>query len=189
MSSRMLVVGLGNPGPRYQNTPHNLGFEVVDLLASECRMTWSPESCLAGIASGRLGEIDLVLAKPQTYVNRSGSAVAAALERYALSVEDLVVVCDDLALPLGRIRIRGRGSSGGHNGLKSVIESLGRSDFIRVRLGISPAFAIVDAAEYVLSPIVSELRPAVQEMVTQGKEAVKMISSQGLLPAMNRFNR
>jgi PTH1 family peptidyl-tRNA hydrolase len=114
--------------------------------------------------------------------------VSAALEQLSFSVEDLLVVCDDLALLLGHIRIRGKGSSGGHNGLKSIIESIDSADFARVRLGILPETEIEDATEYVLRPIPLELREPVEKMIERGKEAVKMVGGQGLLPAMNHFN-
>jgi PTH1 family peptidyl-tRNA hydrolase len=188
MSARKLVVGLGNPGQKYQDTPHNLGFEVVDRLASENRMVWSPGDCAAWVADGEVEGTAFVLLKPWTYMNLSGRSVGAALEQFSFSTDDLVVVCDDLALPLGKIRIRGKGSAGGHNGLRSIIESIDRTDFVRVRLGILPEFEIEDATEYVLRPIPCELREPVEKMIDRGKEAVKMIGGQGLLPAMNHFN-
>jgi peptidyl-tRNA hydrolase, PTH1 family len=188
MGAKKLVVGLGNPGPRYRNTPHNLGFEVVNLLASECGSSWRIGERQVEIAEARHEGVDFLLAKPQTFMNLSGKAVVAVLGRFSFSMADLIVVCDDLALPLGKIRIRGRGSAGGHNGLKSIIESAGDSGFVRVRLGILPEFEVTDAAGYVLAPIPLELLPTVLEMIARGKEPVKMIGSQGLLPAMNRFN-
>ena len=188
MSARKLVVGLGNPGQKYHNTPHNLGFEVVDRLAFENRMVWSSGDCSAWVADGEVEGTAFVLMKPWTYVNLSGRSVSAALKQFSFSVEDLLVVCDDLALPLGHIRIRGKGSSGGHNGLKSIIESIDSADFTRIRLGILPEAEIEDATEYVLRPIPLELREPVEKMIERGKEAVKMVGGQGLLPAMNHFN-
>ena len=188
MHSRKLVVGLGNPGLKYKHTPHNLGFEVVDLLAAEGKLVWESGICSAWVAQGLVRDLDLILIKPRTYMNLSGRCVSGALERFSFSVEDLVVICDDLALPFGKIRIRGKGSAGGHNGLKSIIESIGSDSFVRVRLGVLPEFEIPDAAEYVLAPIPGALRGAVPEMIEKGREAVKMIASKGLLSAMNQFN-
>ena len=118
MHSRKLVVGLGNPGLKYKHTPHNLGFEVVDLLAAEGKLVWESGICSAWVAQGLVRDLDLILIKPRTYMNLSGRCVSGALERFSFSVEDLVVICDDLALPFGKIRIRRKGSAGGHNGLK-----------------------------------------------------------------------
>jgi peptidyl-tRNA hydrolase, PTH1 family len=188
MGARKLVVGLGNPGLQYRNTPHNLGFEVVNLLASECGSSWRMGEQRVEIAEARHEEVNFLLVKPQTFMNLSGEAVLAVLGRFSFSMADLIVVCDDLALPLGKIRIRRRGSAGGHNGLKSIIESAGDSGFVRVRLGILPEFEVTDAANYVLSPIPLELRTSVSDMIARGKEAVKMIGSQGVIAAMNRFN-
>lgn len=188
MSSRKLVVGLGNPGLKYQDTPHNLGFAVLDRLASGMGSSWRSESCAALVAEGQFVGASVVLLKPQTYMNACGRSVSLALQRFSGSVEDLLVVSDDLALPWGKIRIRGSGGAGGHNGLKSIIESVGSGEFARVRLGILPETPIADAAEYVLSPIPQEIREIAAEMVERGTEAVKLVSQSGLLAAMNRFN-
>lgn len=188
MSSRMLVVGLGNPGSQYRQTPHNLGFEVLDDLATRLQARWKPGECHALVALAEKEETAWVLVKPQTWMNLSGRAVKSALDEFGFALSELVVACDDLALPFGRIRIRPRGGAGGHNGLKSVIESLESSEFARVRLGILPGAAIADAAKYVLSPIGRELEKLGSTMVEQASQAVFMIAHQGLLPAMNYFN-
>jgi PTH1 family peptidyl-tRNA hydrolase len=188
MLFRKVVIGLGNPGMEYQNTPHNLGFDVVDLLVSRSGGSWKTEECSALTTRMSLGEFDILLAKPQTFMNLSGKAVAELMEKYEISVDDCIVVCDDLALPFGKIRVRGQGSSGGHKGLESIIEWLNSSEFTRVRLGIAPAFEVQDAAGYVLSPISRELRDLSEQMVRQGKEAVEMICSSGLQATMNKFN-
>ena len=185
---KKVVVGLGNPGRHYQNTPHNLGFEVVDLLASESGASWKTKECFALTTRMSLGDFDILLVKPQTFMNLSGRCVAELRTRYQLSVGDFIVVCDDLALRFGQIRIRGRGSSGGHKGLESIIEWLSSSEFTRVRLGIAPGFEVLDAASYVLSPISEEFRDVSEQMIRQGKEAVEMICSLGLQAAMNKFN-
>lgn len=188
MILRKIVVGLGNPDEEYHSTPHNLGFEVVDLLVAEGNSRWVVSDCLAMTARLELGDYQLILAKPQTYMNLSGKSVACLMEEFSAPVGDLIVTCDDLALPFGKIRVRGRGSSGGHRGLESIIEWLNSDEFIRVRLGIAPELPIVDASQYVLSPIRDELRELADLMIHQSREAIKMIVLSGLHMTMNRFN-
>jgi len=188
MIARMLVVGLGNPGLQYRQTPHNLGFEVLDDLAAKLQARWARRECHALVALAEREQIDWVLVKPQTWMNLSGRAVKSALDQYDLAINKLLVVCDDLALPFGKIRIRARGGAGGHNGLKSIIESVGSNEFVRVRLGILPGFEIPDAAEYVLSPVSEEFGTLASAMVEQGSNAALMIATQGLVSAMNYFN-
>jgi len=188
MSSRILVVGLGNPGSQYRETPHNLGFEVLDDLAAKLQTRWSLQECHALVAMAEREQIEWVLVKPQTWMNLSGRAVKSALEQLGFALSELLVVCDDLALPFGKIRIRTKGSAGGHNGLKSIIEHTESSEFARVRLGILPELGVSDAAEYVLSPISEEFEKLALTMVEQAGKAVVMIGQQGLLPAMNYFN-
>jgi peptidyl-tRNA hydrolase, PTH1 family len=189
MTRKKLVVGLGNPGPRYAKTPHNLGFEVVDLLAANLGAIrkWQ-EVEKSRISWCSLEDWELLLAKPQTYMNLSGEAVESLCHLFSFPVSDLIVVCDDLALPAGSIRIRSQGSAGGHNGLKSIIEVLAREDFIRVRLGIAPDVAISEAAEYVLAPISDCFREEFDRLIVRGKEAVKVICLEGVTAAMNQFN-
>jgi PTH1 family peptidyl-tRNA hydrolase len=184
----MLVVGLGNPGSQYRQTPHNLGFDVLDKLAAKLQVPWNRRECHGLVAVAERDQREWVLIKPQTWMNLSGRAVRSALEQFGFALNELLVVCDDLALPFGRIRIRAKGSAGGHNGLKSIIEYAGSSEFARVRLGILPEVGISDAAEYVLSPIGESLAKLAETMVEQGSSAVVMIAQQGLLPAMNYFN-
>ena len=183
-----LVVGLGNPGQRYARTPHNAGFAVVDQLASAGGSGWRSDPCLARVATVGLSGTSLLLAKPQTYVNLSGRAVSLLLSEYRLSLDDLVVICDDLALPMGRLRIRARGGDGGHNGLKSIIEALATREFTRVRLGVAPEEDIPDAAEFVLAPVPSHCAAAFRQVVLKGAEAVESICQSGVDHAMNRFN-
>ena len=184
----MLVVGLGNPGWEYRRTPHNLGFEVLDELAEKLNTQWAPEGCNALVALAKREQMDWTLVKPQTWMNLSGRAVKSALERFSFSLSELLVICDDLALPFGKIRIRAKGTAGGHNGLKSIIEHTDSSEFARVRLGILPELGVSDAAEYVLTPIGEEFEKLALKMVQQAANAVVMIGQQGLLPAMNSFN-
>jgi peptidyl-tRNA hydrolase, PTH1 family len=188
MLLRWIVVGLGNPGIQFQNTPHNLGFEVVNLLATEKGAHWRLEDSDALVTEIRIAESEMILAKPQTLMNLSGRSVVSLLEKFGLFARDLIVTCDDLALPFGKIRVRGHGRSGGHKGLESIIEELDSNEFIRVRLGIGPGNEPFDAATYVLQPIASELRDQAIQMTTQGKEAVKTICFSGLHTAMNQFN-
>lgn len=184
----MLVVGLGNPGSQYRQTPHNLGFEVLDMLASQHQARWALRECQALVALAERDQMEWVLVKPQTWMNLSGRAVKSALEQFRFALSELLVVCDDLALPFGKIRIRAKGSAGGHNGLKSIIEHTESSEFARVRLGILPELGVSDAAEYVLSPIREEFQKLALTAVEQACKAVVMIGEQGLLPAMNCFN-
>jgi PTH1 family peptidyl-tRNA hydrolase len=184
----MLVVGLGNPGSQYRQTPHNLGFEVLDDLAVKLQAPWALGGCGALVALAEREGVQWVLVKPQTWMNLSGRAVKAALEQFGFALSELLVVCDDLALPFGKIRIRAKGGAGGHNGLKSTIEQVGSNEFARVRLGILPELAVLDAAEYVLSPIGEPFEKLTLTMVEQAGKAVVMIAQQGLLPAMNYFN-
>lgn len=184
-----LIVGLGNPGKRYTHTPHNAGFAVVDQLASASKSSWRPDPCLALVTTVHLSRAALLLAKPQTYMNRSGQSVSLLLSEYRLSLDDLVIICDDLALPFGRIRVRARGGDGGHNGLGSIIEAVATREFTRVRLGMAPAHQVLDAAEYVLSPVPPHWSEAFGQMILRGKEAVESICLSGVAEAMNRFNQ
>ena len=184
-----LVVGIGNPGQHYAYTPHNAGFSVVDQLVSAGRSGWRLDSCLALVATVGLSGTSLLLAKPQTYVNLSGRSVSLLLSKYRLSLDDLVVICDDLTLPFGRLRIRARGGDGGHNGLKSIIEALDTREFIRVRLGMAPEEEIPDAAKFVLTPVPPHCTEAFRQMILKGAEAVKVIYLAGVEESMNRFNR
>lgn len=188
MDLRKIVVGLGNPGMHYRATPHNLGFEVVDLLAAEAGEDWIKGGCRALTLVTKLGDLELVLAKPQTYMNLSGQAISQLLEKYLVGASDLVVVCDDLALPFGKIRIRAQGSAGGHLGLESIIEALGHTQFTRVRLGVGLETGVEDAAEYVLSSIDGSMKEITAQMVARGKDAVKAVCLIGVKAAMNLFN-
>jgi PTH1 family peptidyl-tRNA hydrolase len=184
-----LIVGLGNPGIEYAWTPHNLGFLVVDKLAENAGIRVSrPEAkSLAGI--GQIAGQQVVLAKPQTMMNLSGLAVGELVRRAGCEPSDVIVLCDDIALPWGMIRVRERGSAGGHNGLKSVIGALGTMEFPRVRLGVQPDEFRGDLKEYVLRQIRRDEEDLVAEEIELGAEAVKVILAEGTQAAMNRFNR
>src|ERR1039458_3957410 len=184
-----LIVGLGNPGIEYAWTPHNLGFLVVDMLAEEAGIRVSrPESkSLAGI--GQIAGQDVGLAKPPPMVILSVLAVSELVRRAGGQPSDVIVLCDDIALPWGMIRVRERGSAGGHNGLKSVISALGSMEFPRVRLGVQPEEFRGDLKEYVLRQIRRDEEDLVAEEIEQGAEAVKVILAEGTQAAMKRFNR
>jgi len=184
-----LIVGLGNPGYEYHLTPHNLGFMAVDRLAETCGVEIARREGQALIASTELEGEQVVLAKPQTYMNLSGMAVARLLEKLDLPVGDLIVLVDDVDLPLGSLRIRPHGSAGTHNGMKSVIGALQADEFGRVRMGAGPARPIEDLVSYVLRPFRKADLEVVADLLEQANEAVKVILKEGIPRAMNRFNR
>lgn len=183
------MVGLGNPGEEYENTPHNLGFRVVDLLAERhsIRVTRKDSKALTGI-----GEIEgkaVMLAKPQTFMNLSGTSVAPLMEKHSLTPADLILVYDELDLPRGELRIKPRGSAAGHKGPTSVIAGLGTQEFVRVRLGINPGREIREGAEYLLSPIKCSQQKETEELVGRGADAVASLIAEGVEKSMTKFNR
>jgi len=182
------IVGLGNPGRAYAWTRHNLGFLVVDRLAQEAGISVNRIECDALIGRGRIAGAAVLLVKPQTFMNRSGKAVACLLSTYGLRPADVVVVVDDLTLPLGTLRWRRRGRAGGHNGLKSIIEEIGTTDFPRLRLGIRPDRPPADTVEFVLSEISPEERPTVEAMIGCAVAAMTVFLRDGIEAAMSRFN-
>ncbi|HEY7615312.1 MAG TPA: aminoacyl-tRNA hydrolase [Terriglobales bacterium] len=178
-----LIVGLGNPGIEYQSTPHNLGFETVDCIANECGVEVRNRQCHALTARAVIGSEPVLLAKPETFMNLSGMAVRQLVEKYEIKPETgLIVIYDELDLPLGSIRIRERGRSAGHNGMKSVIGALGTQEFLRVRLGIAPETKI-------LKPFRKAQRKVADEMIATAADAVRMILTEGPAAAMNQYNR
>jgi peptidyl-tRNA hydrolase, PTH1 family len=183
-----LVVGLGNPGERYRRTRHNVGFMVVDALAARWGAGRGQVDGESWTAVAVRGTESLVLAKPLTFMNRSGVAVERLLASSGQGLDGLVVVLDDAALPLGQIRVRPRGSHGGHNGLRSVLDVLGTDEFARVRVGIRKGDAPEDLADYVLSEFPQEDVLVVQEMVGTAADAVDCLLEEGTEAAMNRFN-
>jgi PTH1 family peptidyl-tRNA hydrolase len=183
-----LVVGLGNPGERYRRTRHNAGFMVVDALASRAGAPRGREEADAWVAEAQVGGEEVRLAKPLTFMNRSGVAVGRLLEASGGSPADLVVVVDDVALELGTLRVRERGSHGGHNGLRSLIDVLGTDEFVRLRLGVRKGELPEDLAGYVLSDFPPEDVLVVQEMVGYAAEAIEFLAREGTVAAMSRFN-
>jgi len=184
-----LIVGLGNPGFKYHLTPHNLGFMAVDRLAEDCGVEFSVRENQALTAATEIAGEKVLLAKPQTYMNLSGMAVARLLEKNSLPPRDLLVLVDDVALPLGMLRIRGRGSAGMHNGLKSIIGALQADDFGRIRMGAEPGRERGDLSSYVLGPFRKADLKIVSEMLDRAGEAVRVILKEGIPAAMNRFNQ
>jgi len=185
-----LIVGLGNPGIEYQFTPHNLGFLTVDRLANDSGVEVRNRNCRALTARAVIQDQQVLLAKPETYMNLSGMAVRELVEKYeADSAKDLIVIYDELDLPFGKIRIRQRGSSAGHNGIESIIGALGSQEFLRIRLGIAPEKKVNNGAKYVLAPFRKSQLSLVDEVLGTGTEAVNVILREGPAAAMNRFNR
>jgi PTH1 family peptidyl-tRNA hydrolase len=184
-----LVAGLGNPGEEYAATPHNLGFMVVDRLAEMCgiRVTRPDSQALIGV--GQIAGRDAMLAKPQTFMNLSGTSLKPLAEKHSLTAADLILVYDELALPWASMRIRPRGSSAGHNGVESVIRSLGTDEFVRVRLGVHPGHPLASGKDYLLSPVKRSLAKELEQLVADGADAVVSIITEGVEKAMTKFNR
>ncbi|HIE28665.1 TPA: aminoacyl-tRNA hydrolase [Candidatus Poribacteria bacterium] len=181
-----LIVGLGNPGRRYQFTRHNVGFEVIDKLIIRLNIKRIVEKHHALVAFGRLSDFDIILAKPLTFVNASGQSVAPIVSEFNLPLTELCVVYDDLNLDLGILRIRRAGSDGGHKGLKSIIHHLDSQDFPRLRVGIGkPAD---DAISHVLSEFTSEERVVIDESIEKAADALETLITDGIEAAMNKFN-
>ena len=185
-----LIVGLGNPGIEYQFTPHNLGFLAIDRLAQQCGVEVRNRQCRALTARAVIGSEPVLLAKPETFMNLSGLSVRELIAKHEVQPDnDLIVIYDELDLPLGMIRIRQRGSSAGHNGMESVIGALGTQEFLRIRLGIAPDRKISDGVQYVLAPFRKKQLVVVDEVLDSAAVAVNVILKEGPAAAMNRFNR
>ena len=184
-----LIVGLGNPGPEYQWTPHNLGFLAVDEIANRnsIRVERPEDQALVGL--GKVAGQDMILAKPQTYMNLSGNSVWRLMEKYELGPSDVLVIFDERDLPWGMIRIGERGSAGTHNGAKSVIAAMGTLEIARLRLGCGPDYKVSDLAAYVLRPMKKAQLEVAAEMVSTAGDAVEMILKEGIASAMNKYNR
>jgi PTH1 family peptidyl-tRNA hydrolase len=184
-----LVVGLGNPGEKYEKTPHNLGFRVVELLAERhaIRVNRKDSKALTGV--GEIAGRPVMLAKPQTYMNLSGVSVAGLFAKHLFAREDLILVYDELDLPWGEMRIKPRGSAAGHHGPESVIGQVGTAEFVRVRLGINPGYKLRDGAEYLLAPIKRSQWEDSEELVGRGADAVTSIIADGVEKSMTMFNR
>jgi peptidyl-tRNA hydrolase, PTH1 family len=185
-----LIVGLGNPGKEYRETRHNVGFMVADELARRHQLTWAmaPGQVPETFVAKRFGEPSWLLAKPLTYMNRSGEAVAALARYYDIAPADLLIVVDEVALPFTRLRARARGSAGGHNGLKSVIAGLGSTDFPRLRLGVGRGDARRDLADHVLAKFEKGEQADLETFIARAAEAAEMFAVADIGQVMNTYN-
>ena len=185
-----LIVGLGNPGIEYQFTPHNAGFLALDRIAEGCGVALMNRRGRALTARARIAGQDVLLAKPETFMNLSGVAVQGLVVEYEAKPEsDLIVIQDELDFPLGTLRIHMRRSSAGHNGIESIIGALGTQDFLRIRIGVAPEHKVGDGADYRLSPMRKKDLEVVDGVLDTVEDAVKVILKEGPAVAMNRFNR
>ncbi len=184
-----LIVGLGNPGPEYERTQHNLGFLVVDRLGerNSIRITRHDSKALTGV--GSIAGQPAILAKPQTFMNLSGSSVKTLAEKHGVEASQIVLVYDELVLPWTGVRIRPKGSAAGNHGMESVIKSLGTQDFPRVRMGIHPGHPVKDGAQYVLSPFRKAQLQDLDELLDHTAAAVESIIAEGVEKSMTKFNR
>lgn len=185
---RFLIVGLGNPGPRYAATRHNAGFFVLDELAGRMHASFKAQKTRSDVAEGRLAGTPSVLAKPRSYMNESGGPVSLVSRFYKLGVEHLIVVHDELDLPFGTVRLKRGGGEGGHNGLKSISSALGSKDYVRVRFGIGRPPGRQDPAEYVLREFAAAERKDLEYLIDRAADAVEAVLSQGLTAAQNEYN-
>jgi PTH1 family peptidyl-tRNA hydrolase len=184
-----LIVGLGNPGAEYQWTPHNLGFLTVDRIADRCGVEVRNRHCRAVTARATFGGQDVLLAKPETFMNLSGAAVRELLIKHEAVPADLIVLYDELDLPLGTLRIKERGGAAGHNGMISVIQAAGTNEVLRVRMGIHPGHKLSSGADYVLTPFRRSQMDDLGEWLDTAADAVESILHDGVAAAMNRFHR
>jgi peptidyl-tRNA hydrolase, PTH1 family len=184
-----LIVGLGNPGPEYQWTPHNLGFLAVDELANRGGIRVERPEAKALVGLGRVAGEDVILAKPQTYMNLSGISVRELLEKYELGPQDVLAMWDEAQLPWGAIRIHSEGSAGSHNGANSLISSLGTQAIARLRLGCGPDHPLSSRKEYVLRPMKKSELEVAAEMIADAGDAVELLLTKGIESAMNKYNR
>jgi PTH1 family peptidyl-tRNA hydrolase len=185
-----LIVGLGNPGREYRDTRHNVGFMVVDEIARRHQLTlaMAPSQVPETFVAKHYGAEPMLIAKPLTFMNRSGDAVGALARYYDIPPDDLLVVVDEVALPFGRLRARARGSAGGHNGLKSIIERLGTTEFARLRLGVGRGDQRRDLADHVLSKFEPEERAELDLFIARAADAAEMFAADGIASVMNAYN-
>ena len=185
-----LIVGLGNPGIEYQFSPHNMGFLAVDRIAERIGgVRVSNRHCRALTGRGRIGDEEVLLAKPETYMNLSGLSVRELVDEYGVDPKrDLIVLYDELDFDFGTLRIRERGSSAGHNGIESILGAIGE-EFIRVRMGVNPGHPLQEGAPYLLAPMKKKQLAVADEMLDRAADAVEMLVKEGVKKAMNLFNR
>ena len=188
--SNRLIIGLGNPGAEYEDTRHNVGFMVIDALAEKARVEGFAHDGRADafVADGRVRGRSITLAKPLRYMNRSGATVKHLVKRFGLSPQDLLIIVDDINLEPGKLRLRQRGSAGGHNGTQDIIDALGTDDFPRLRIGIGSDFARGRQSDYVLSPFSADEQPLIDDAIARARDAAITFVTDGITTAMNRFN-
>ena len=184
----LVIVGLGNPGPEYAGTRHNAGFWCIDALAKKHDIALERKNRSAIVGEGEIQDRRVVLVKPRTFVNRSGAAVKYLRARFATPMTGLLIVCDDINLPPGKLRLRRKGSAGGHNGIRSVIEAAGSQDFPRLRIGVGRPPEGTGQIEHVIGPMNAEDRETVDEAVERAAEAIVCLLTEGIDEAMSRFN-
>ena len=186
--SMKIIVGLGNPGDRYRNTRHNVGFQCIDLLARRWGIDVKERRAKAVLGRGRFQDRDVVLAKPRTYMNRSGEAINYLVARFGVKPADILVVYDEMALPVGKIRIRPGGNPAGHNGIRSIIEELHTQEFPRIRVGIGQPASQGGQVSHVLNRFSDEEAPEIARVIQQVAEALESLLEDNITVAMNRFN-
>lgn len=184
-----LVFGLGNPGSRYQNTRHNLGFMVVDQISLDFQAVMNKTKFEAVYGKARIDDTDVILAKPMTFMNRSGASVNRFVGYYQVSTQDMLVIHDDIDLDFGRIKIKEKGGDGGHKGIRSIIDAIGKDDFCRLRIGIGRPEARMNPADYVLTPFNQAEREMLNLIITKARDAAVTILCNGAKEGMNRFNQ
>ena len=183
-----IIVGLGNPGKKYEHTRHNVGFEVIDILADRMGIHVDESKHKGLVGRGMLEGQKVVLVKPQTFMNLSGECVRAVADFYKVAEEEIIVIYDDISLEPGQLRIRAKGSAGGHNGIKNIIAHLGSQVFPRVKVGVGEKPRMMDLADYVLSHFTKEEQGKMNEAFKEAADAVAMMVGHGMDPAMNKYN-
>jgi peptidyl-tRNA hydrolase, PTH1 family len=184
-----IIIGLGNPSREYQATRHNIGFDVITKIADDNNISMDTKKHKAICGKGIIAGEKVILAQPQTYMNLSGESVRELVDFYKVTPEEIIVIYDDISLEVGQLRLRSKGSAGGHNGIKSIINHLGTQEFPRIKVGVGDKPAGWDLADYVLSRFPEVEQPVIREALKNSSEAVKAIISDGLEAAMNRYNR
>lgn len=183
-----LIVGLGNPGEKYARTRHNCGFLVIDELARRAGREVRTPECQALTTKATLKGAEVLLVKPQTFMNLSGVAVVALMRKYSLTAQDILIISDDVALPLGKLRLRATGSAGGQNGLKSIIKEIGTQAFARLRLGIAPDHPVTNLSQFVLGEFSKSEREILDETIITAADAVEALLQNSIAEAMSKYN-
>lgn len=185
----ILIVGLGNPGREYANTRHNIGFRAIDQLSQQYSIPLNQKKHKAIYGSGYIEGLKVILAQPQTYMNLSGESVRELVDFYKIEPEDVIVIFDDISLPVGQLRLRKKGSAGGHNGIKNIIAHLGSQDFPRIKIGVGEKPAGWDLKDHVLGAFSKEDEPLVKESIENAADACKIMLTDGIESAMNIYNQ